>query len=275
MSVIPGGSNPSPEGDLGFAQSLEWLRGIDEDYVKNRIRVGVQNQASEARDTFFNEVLAAVGNILETVNLLTKAITNAVSDFPTVDEALDHLNDWGRSLQSQVQGMWDDIVDLNQRWQDIIGNVTDAAVDAIVDGVSGIGQWAQRLSDAVWGFVDRTINAIFGDGGTKWAQEMLLASSPVTLGFNDLPLGFILPYPATIDNVILRTLEHSGSGRIRIHFRVNGVDRNTIDFNAGQTQREVNNMNIQVNKGDVITLWVSEASSDCANLSCAVWGRYR
>ena len=256
--------------DLVRSGLLNGLLSSIADAIRGMAPPGLESVAEAMADrleglqTLVDEAVERARNVIQEI---AAALTPGGGVIPTPEEALGRLRDWGNSIQQEFN-------DWATRWQNLVQSVTSQAVDAIIDGVSGIGQWASRLSDAIWGFVDRTIHAIFGDGGTKWAQEMLLASAPVTLGFNDLPLGFVLPYPATIQNVIFRTLEHTGTGRIRLHFRVNGVDRNTMNFNAGMEFQQFN-VNLNVNMGDVITLWVSEASSDCAMLSCAVWGRYR
>ncbi|MCF8610071.1 hypothetical protein L5G28_07830 [Gordonia sp. HY285] len=182
------------------------------------------------------------------------------------------------STPQQVSDFWTDfegrVSDTEQAISDAVSNAVDAAVDAVVDGMNGIGAFAQAITAAISAAIQDVIDSIFGDGGTKWGQELYVAAGPVTLGFNDVPLGFGMPFSGKITDIQFYSNDHIGSGSIVVETRKNGTVIHTGTWNGGSNTYASSTLNLSVAKGDRITFYVSTVTSQAANMSVSVMGRY-
>lgn len=158
-----------------------------------------------------------------------------------------------------------------------IDGATSAAVDAVVDGMNNVGMYAAAITAAIRAAINQAISNIFGDGGTKWGQEVLVASGPVTTGPNDIPLGFGMPFSGKITDLSFYSSDHlsTGSGTgVTVEVRKNGTAIRTETWVGGNNSKNVTGLSLSVSKYDRITFWVTSATSQMANMSVSVMGAY-
>lgn len=186
----------------------------------------------------------------------------------------------GNFLTSQ----WSQITNANNTANSALSaaqGAIDSAVQIVINGLNNIGQAADPILSAI----DSLIDAIFGSGTSsgstpvvRWSQEVLLCAGPVTTGPNDIPLGFQSPYGAVITSINARSSDHlsTGSGsKIVMQTLKNGTVIHTATWNGGNNTYSSGALNLTgINTGDVITFNVTEASSQMANMSVTVAGRY-
>ncbi|MGB3301767.1 MAG: hypothetical protein WBA98_03675 [Gordonia sp. (in: high G+C Gram-positive bacteria)] len=176
------------------------------------------------------------------------------------------------------------IADFKDGWTGISNQISDAAanaatqaVEAVVDGMNGLGSFANAITSAINAAINETIGAIFGDGGTKWGQEVLVASGPVTTGPNDIPLGFGMPFSGKITDLAFYSSDHVSTGagsQVAIEIRKNGAAIYSTAWSGGTNSKTVGSLNISVAKLDRITVWVTSVTSQMANMSVSVVGKY-
>lgn len=176
-------------------------------------------------------------------------------------------------IQSWAEQLGDDISEA----LDGIEGATTAAVNAVIAGMNNAGTYAAAIMAAINAAINQTIENIFGDGGTKWGQEVLVASGPVTTGPNDIPLGFGMPFSGKITDLSFYSSDHlsTGSGsKLTVEVRKNGTSIRSEDWSGGTNSKNVTGLNLSVAKYDRITFWVTTASSRAANMSVSVMGTY-
>lgn len=223
-----------------------------------------------------------VGNLLnDPLSVIGTLPQQIISGLP---QALNDLaNNFGGILQSLLgdyTGSNSDLLGI-QDWASGISGLVDgavnAAVDAVVNGMNGIGAFANAITAAISAAIQSALGAIFGDGGTKWGQEVLVASGPVTTGPNDIPLGFGMPFSGKITDLEFYSSEHLavGSGSsATIEVRKNGTTIQTVTWNGGTSSRVIGGLNLSVARSDRITFWVTNITSQMANMSASVMGKY-
>ncbi|AKJ71711.1 hypothetical protein TIN2_21 [Tsukamurella phage TIN2] len=160
-------------------------------------------------------------------------------------------------------------------------NAVSTAVDTVKQGLNNAGPQAAPIQSALKSFIDLIFGSGTSSGSTpivRWSQEVLLCSSPVIVGFNDIPLGFQSPYGATITSINARTSDHLSTGagsKVVMQIRKNGTTIHTITWNGGSNTYNSGALNLTgINVNDVITFYVTEASSQMANMSVTVAGKY-
>lgn len=176
-------------------------------------------------------------------------------------------------INAAVAGMKDWVAGIGAQ----INNAASAAVQAVVDGINGIGAFANSIAAAISEAVQAVVRSIFGDGGTKWGQEVLVASGPVVTGPNDIPLGFGMPFSGKITDLAFYTSDNlatSGGSGATIEIRRNGTTIYTATWPGGTNSRTISGLNLSVSKLDRITFWVTSIDSQMANMSISVVGKY-
>lgn len=176
-----------------------------------------------------------------------------------------------------VSGFKDGFSGLRNSVSGVVQEAIDSAVEAVVDGLNGIGDFSSMIVSSVNGMINNIISSIFGDGGTKWGQEVLVASGPVTTGPNDIPLGFGMPFSGKITDLSFYSSDHlstGGGSGATIEVRKNGSQVRTETWVGGNNSKNVTGLNISVSKYDRITFWVTSATSQLANMSISVMGTY-
>lgn len=264
----------------------QWINGLVTALsdLQTWIKTTIQNITGQARSTVLDAINDAIafGNQLKTIlggnnpstplpNLTGSVISGNQTILGQVVDVFGGANI--TPVNPGVQGVKDYVTNM----QNTVTNVTNNAVQAVVDGMHGLGSFAAAITQAIAQAIQDAINNIFGDGGTKWGQELYIAAGPVSLGFNDVPLGFGMPFSGKITDFQIYSNDHlsNGSGtKIVMEARKNGTAIQTMTWNGGNNTFSVSGLNLSVAKGDRITFYVTEASSAAANASVSVMGKY-
>ncbi|AVM01877.1 hypothetical protein C6V83_18030 [Gordonia iterans] len=221
----------------------------------SRLGMIPQGKITGLADTLAN-LAANFGGLLE-------ALTG---DYTGSDTALAGIQSWAEQVGEDITEALDGIE-----------GATTAAVNAVIEGMNNTGAYAAAIMAAISAAINQTIANIFGDGGTKWGQEVLVASGPVTTGPNDIPLGFGMPFSGKITDLSFYSSDHvsTGSGsKLTVEVRKNGSTIRTEDWTGGTNSKNVTGLNLSVAKYDRITFWVTTATSQAANMSVSVMGAY-
>lgn len=194
---------------------------------------------------------------------LLEALTG---DYTGSDTALAGIQSWAEQVGEDITEALDGIE-----------GATTAAVNAVIEGMNNTGAYAAAIMAAISAAINQTIANIFGDGGTKWGQEVLVASGPVTTGPNDIPLGFGMPFSGKITDLSFYSSEHlstGGGSGVTVEVRKNNVAIRTESWTGGTNSKNVTGLSLSVAKYDRITFWVTSATSQMANMSVSVMGAY-
>lgn len=225
-------------------------------------------------DNGINDAIALVQNFAQAI--LDK-IVQAIRGIPVVGAGLADLFGDVESLRTTADTANATAIVADTK----ATNAVETAVDTVIDGLNNIGPSASPIQNAFNSLID----AIFGSGTSggstpvvRWSQEVLLCAGPVTTGPNDIPLGFQSPFGAAITSINARTSQHASTGSgSKIVFQTlrNGTVIHTATWNGGNNSYTSGSINLTgINVGDVITFNVTEASSQMANMSITVGGRY-
>lgn len=242
---------------------------------------------SDEIGSWFDDTEGLAGDFSNLVNGLLSNPASLLGDLPKskITDLVGDLSNF-TTMFSQFAGIanGDAITPINSvvqmfkdGWLGVGTQASDAAVNAVIDGLQGIGAFAAAIDAAVRALINSIIANIFGDGGTKWGQEVLVASGPVTTGPNDIPLGFGMPFSGKITDLSFYSSDHvsTGSGsKLTIEVRKNGTTIRTEDWTGGTNSKNVMGLNLSVAKYDRITFWVTTATSQAANMSVSVMGAY-
>lgn len=158
-----------------------------------------------------------------------------------------------------------------------VDQAVDEAVKAVVDGMNDIGQFAATITAAMEASIRAIIESIFGDGGSKWGQEVYLAAGPVVLGANDIPLGFGMPYGGKIKELWFVSSNHAqvgGAGAMTIDLVKNSTVLQTFTWNGGSNSVTFTGLDHSVSKGDRVRLVVVSLTSEAADMSVSILGTY-
>lgn len=259
------------------------------------------NGLTTALDNLGDDISDALAWIKDLIEKLTgqarSTLTDALNDTATfatqlqtllsggtVGSPLPNLTGLIQLGQSQITGLPSVLSDLSGGISSLESQIADAmsdaiegAVGAVIDGMNNVGTYASAIIAAITASINDIIESIFGDGGTKWGQELYVAAGPVTTGFNDVPLGFGMPFSGKITDFQLYSSDHvlNGTGtKIVVEARKNGTAIRTMTWNGGNNSFSVGGLSLSVTKGDRITFYVTEASSAAANMSVTVMGTY-
>lgn len=242
----------------GFTSLLDFLQNI-----VLALTGGGSGNPGDLLD-FLGDWSSGLSGLITNVSNLVQSILGTLTGIPGAD--IDDLGDWAGSV----------ITDLSAA----IDAATSAAVDTISNAFEELisGNIVTDLAGMILQAINDAIASVFGGSdGVKWGQEVLAASGPVTTGLNDIPLGFGMPFPGRITDFYLVTSEHlsTGSGTgATILVKKNGTTIQTITWTGGTNTRTLTGLNLTVAKGDRITFDVSAITSQMANLSVMVTGKY-
>lgn len=261
-------------GDLGddIEAALAWIKDLIEK-LTGQARATIEDAIADAL-TFASQLKTILGggNVSTALPTLSGAVVG------TQQTVLNQIGDLFNGsavtpINSVVQAVKDGLAGINSS----VSNATNSAVQAVVDGMNGLGTFAAAIAAAIGNAIQDALDSIFGDGGTKWGQEIYAAAGPVTLGYNDVPLGFGMPFSGKITDFGLYSSDHLSNGtgtKITIEAKKNGTTIHTMDWSGGSNTASFAGLNLSVAKGDRMTFNVIEASSVAANMSISVMGRY-
>nr|WP_053777550.1 hypothetical protein [Gordonia sp. NB41Y]EMP10054.2 hypothetical protein ISGA_387 [Gordonia sp. NB41Y] len=261
-------------GDLGddIEGALAWIKDLIEK-LTGQARATIEDAIADVV-TFGTQIktILSGGHVSSPLPNLVGAV---VGTQQTVLNQIGELFDGGSvtPINSVVQAVKDGLAGLNAG----ISGATNSAVQAVVDGMNGIGSFAAAIVAAINAAIQDILNSIFGDGGTRWGQEVYVAAGPVAVGFNDVPLGFGMPFGGKINEFMFYSSDHlsNGSGtKVVVEIRRNGTAIHTYTWAGGSNSGSVSGLNLTVVKGDRITFYVTEATSLMANMSISVLGKY-
>lgn len=263
-------------GDLGdgIAGAITWIKDLIE-RLTGRARTTITDAIED-----ITEFASQLGTILSGGHVQTPLPSLVGATISTIRTMIEQIASIAKgdpitAINATVQAFKDGWTGITGQISNAISNAVDAAVDAIIDGMNGIGSFANAIAQAIRSAINEVIGAIFGDGGTKWGQELYVAAGPVTTGFNDVPLGFGMPFSGKITDVELYSSDHIGTGSIKIETRRNGTVIHTITWPGGNNRYTGSSgLNLTVAKGDRMTFYVTEATSQAANMSVSVMGKY-
>lgn len=261
-------------GDLGddIGDAVAWIKELIE-RITGQARATIEDVIADA---------LAFGDQLKTIlsgGHVSSPLPNLVGAVVGTQQAtLDQIGELFNGavvtpINSVVQAVKDGLAGLNAG----ISGATNSAVQAVVDGMNGIGSFAAAIVAAINAAIQDFLNSIFGDGGTRWGQEVYVAAGPVAVGFNDVPLGFGMPFGGKINEFMFYSSDHlsNGSGtKVVVEIRRNGTAIHTYTWAGGSNSGSVSGLNLTVVKGDRITFYVTEATSLMANMSISVLGKY-
>lgn len=226
-----------------------------------------------------------VGNIFGLDGLLGDLLPKA--DWLGFLSALPSFANTGTGILPGIPGVDDVLEAIGGLWGKADGaestatNAVDTAAQLIIDGLNNVGPKANIIQSALETFIDLIFGSGTSSGSTpavRWSQEVLLCAGPVVTGTNDLPLGFGSPFPAVITSINAVTSEHLSSGagtKVVLQTLKNGTVIHTATWNGGNNSYASGSLNITgINANDRITFNVSEASSQMANMSITIAGRY-
>lgn len=84
-----------------------------------------------------------------------------------------------------------------------------------------------------------------------------------------------MPFSGKITDIELYSNDHIGSGSIVVEARRNGTAIQTMTWNGGNNRfTGASGLALSVSKGDRITFYVTSATSQAANMSVSVMGKY-
>ena len=227
--------------------------------------------------TLDNGLKGAVDGVRNFAQQILDAIVKAIRGIPIVGAGI-------ADLLSDVEGLREtaDTANATAITADTKATTAvDTAVQTIKDGLNNQGPQAAPVQSALKSFIDSIFGSGTSSGSTpvvRWSQEVLLCAGPVVTGPNDIPLGFQSPFAAAITSINARTSQHASTGSgSKIVFQTlrNGTVIHTATWNGGNNSYTSGSINLTgINVGDVITFNVTEASSQMANMSITVGGRY-
>lgn len=255
-----------------IAAATAWIKDLIEK-LTGQARTSIEDAIADA--LAFGDQLKTILSGGTVSSPLPNLMGAVVGTQQTVLNQIGELFDGGSvtPVNSVVQAVKDGLAGLNAG----ISGATNSAVQAVVDGMNGIGSFAAAIVAAINAAIQDFLNSIFGDGGTRWGQEVYVAAGPVAVGFNDVPLGFGMPFGGKINEFMFYSSDHlsNGSGtKVVVEIRRNGTAIHTYTWAGGSNSGSVSGLNLTVVKGDRITFYVTEATSLMANMSISVLGKY-
>lgn len=259
----------------GVGNSISTLESRQQPAVEEFLKTLVKSNPAwqGASVTFWDMIFSGFSSIAEFVRHLLQQVFGVSGGDNPIGAFINQLVD----LEGLADTAWHAAQDATAAVASAVSNAVTQAVQVVQDGMNNIGQAAAVIQAAMSAAINAIIHSIFGDGGTKWGQEVLAAAGPVAVGYNDIPLGFGMPFSGKITDMSFFSSDHLSTGagsKATVELRKNGTVIYTADWSGGQNSRNITGLNLSVNKFDRITFRVASINSQLANMSISVMGSY-